>query len=177
MTSKISQHSSKNEIDNHIDNNTPPSIEYLNLLLDAAIKASKEAGKIIVSNLDSAEVSKLKANPRDLLTEIDPLCESTIRDIILNQFPHHKFLGEEAVDPGKDASALALENKLKGGGEDGDCNSDFLWIVDPIDGMFNVYVMFSNFISLKSKEYIDRFHSLVTNSKFSHQYCHIFPSS
>jgi myo-inositol-1(or 4)-monophosphatase len=120
-------------------------IEELNKLLDAATTAALEAGQIIVKHLDGGtEVSKLKANPRDLLTEIDPLCESTIKEIVLTRFPHHKFLGEEDVDPGKEASAAALKKKLIGGNGDGDedGNSDFLWIVDPIDG--KVYVSHSN---------------------------------
>lgn len=114
------------------DKDIPP-VEELNALLDVAIDAAKEAGQIILSNMNGAEITKLKANPRDLLTKIDPLCESVIKEKVLNQFPTHDFLGEEDVDPGKDASAKALEEKLFG--SDGE-KSDFLWIVDPIDGMF-----------------------------------------
>jgi hypothetical protein len=106
-----------------------PSIEELNSLLDIAISAAIEAGQIIASNMGGTEVSKLKANPRDLLTEIDPKCEKVIKEKILSRFPNHDFLGEEDVDPGKDASALALEDKLARNGR-----SDYLWIVDPIDG-------------------------------------------
>lgn len=98
------------------------------------ISASKKAGDIILGNASGAQVSERKANSRDLLTLIDPLCERTIRDTILEQFPHHKFLGEEDVLPGKEASAAALERKL--GGDDGGSDG-FLWIVDPIDGTTN----------------------------------------
>ena len=61
------------------------------------------------------------------------MCEATIKDIVLNEFPNHDFLGEEDVDPGKEASALALEMKLNGD-DSSDGKSDYLWIVDPIDG-------------------------------------------
>lgn len=113
---------------------TLPSVEELNQLLETAITASKKAGGIILSNMNGAEITKLKANPRDLLTKIDPLCEAVIKEIVLKDFPTHDFLGEEDVDPGKEASSLALENKLN---QSGGGSSDYLWIVDPIDGTSN----------------------------------------
>jgi myo-inositol-1(or 4)-monophosphatase len=53
-----------------------------------------------------------------------------IKESILDVFPTHDFLGEEDVAPGKEASAAALNSKLES-------SSDFLWIVDPIDGTTN----------------------------------------
>lgn len=44
-------------------------------VLQVAIEASKKAGDIIVGNSGGAEVTERKANSRDLLTLIDPLCE------------------------------------------------------------------------------------------------------
>jgi myo-inositol-1(or 4)-monophosphatase len=55
----------------------------------------------------------------------------TIKETILATFPDHDFLGEEDVPPGKEASALALEVKLK------NLADRWLWIVDPIDGTTN----------------------------------------
>eukprot|EP00557_Chaetoceros_sp_GSL56_P002196 CAMPEP_0176500780 /NCGR_PEP_ID=MMETSP0200_2-20121128/13780_1 /TAXON_ID=947934 /ORGANISM="Chaetoceros sp., Strain GSL56" /LENGTH=300 /DNA_ID=CAMNT_0017899563 /DNA_START=219 /DNA_END=1121 /DNA_ORIENTATION=- len=104
----------------------------LKSILSVAITAAKKAGEIIVSNAGGADVTKTKANPRDLLTLIDPLCEKAIRETVLEVFPSHDFLGEEDVPPGKEASAAALDTKLNA--EDG---KDFLWIVDPIDGTSN----------------------------------------
>jgi myo-inositol-1(or 4)-monophosphatase len=49
----------------------------------------------------------------------------------LETFPNHDFLGEEDVPPGKEASAAAIEAKLF------NSDSDWLWIVDPIDGTTN----------------------------------------
>eukprot|EP00978_Attheya_sp_CCMP212_P009579 scaffold22728_cov55-Attheya_sp.AAC.1 len=93
-----------------------PSSEELDAALKVAIEASKAAGDIIVGNAEGVEVEKTKANSRDLLTIIDPLCE--------------KFLGEEEVPPGKEASAEALDAILVK-------SPDWLWIVDPIDGTTN----------------------------------------
>jgi hypothetical protein len=47
----------------------------LDQVLKVAIDASKKAGNIILGNSGGAEVTKRKANSRDLLTLIDPLCE------------------------------------------------------------------------------------------------------
>jgi myo-inositol-1(or 4)-monophosphatase len=105
--------------------------DLLQQVLAVAVQASKEAGEIILGNAGGAEITKAKANSRDLLTLIDPLCEKTIRQTIHATFPDHKFLGEEDVDPGKEASAAALYSKLTSEG------SDWLWIVDPIDGTTN----------------------------------------
>ena len=51
------------------------SPELLQKVLDVAIDASKKAGEIIIGNAGGAEVTNRKANSRDLLTRIDPLCE------------------------------------------------------------------------------------------------------
>jgi hypothetical protein len=53
--------------------------ETLKQVLAVAIEASKKAGDIILGNAGGAEVTKSKANSRDLLTLIDPLCEK-VRD-------------------------------------------------------------------------------------------------
>lgn len=47
----------------------------LDQILQVAIDASKKAGDIILGNAGGAEVTERKANSRDLLTLIDPLCE------------------------------------------------------------------------------------------------------
>lgn len=60
---------------------------------------------------------------RDLVTEADVASQKAIRDILLGHFPSHDFLGEE------DASFPA-EAKTSG-------NSEFRWIVDPLDGTAN----------------------------------------
>eukprot|EP00529_Nitzschia_sp_RCC80_P026676 CAMPEP_0113501662 /NCGR_PEP_ID=MMETSP0014_2-20120614/33086_1 /TAXON_ID=2857 /ORGANISM="Nitzschia sp." /LENGTH=285 /DNA_ID=CAMNT_0000396289 /DNA_START=244 /DNA_END=1101 /DNA_ORIENTATION=+ /assembly_acc=CAM_ASM_000159 len=110
-------------------NNIDLDSKLLNEILEVAIDASHKAGSIIMQNSTGADVMKTKANSRDLLTEIDPLCEKTIRETILAKFPNHAFLGEEDVPPGAEASAAALTAKLE--------SNDWVWIVDPIDGTTN----------------------------------------
>lgn len=100
----------------------------LDQVLEVAMDASRKAGEIIIGNAGGAEVSERKANSRDLLTLIDPLCEKIIKETVLETFTSHDFLGEEDVAPGKEASAAALDAKLSSSAD------DWLWIVDPIDG-------------------------------------------
>ena len=57
------------------DSKKLPSDEMLDALLEVATNASKLAGDIILKHAQGAEVSERKANSRDLLTLIDPLCE------------------------------------------------------------------------------------------------------
>lgn len=107
-----------------------PSFTDLEEIRSIAMIAAKRAGEIILSNSSGMDVSKTKANARDLLTVIDPLCEQTIKETILGKYPSHDFLGEEDVPPGKEASTAALNAKLM-------TEKEFLWIVDPIDGTSN----------------------------------------
>jgi hypothetical protein len=51
----------------------------LDQILAVAIDASKQAGAIILGNAGGADVTQRKANSRDLLTLIDPLCEQVSR--------------------------------------------------------------------------------------------------
>ena len=107
-------------------------LETLTQLLEVAVDAAKKAGAIIKEHDDGSKVERSKANSRDLLTIIDPLCEKTIQDVVSAAFPSHRFLGEESVPPGKEASTAAIVKMLADTSQ-----SDFLWIVDPIDGTTN----------------------------------------
>jgi myo-inositol-1(or 4)-monophosphatase len=100
----------------YINRNVPP-LEVLNNLLDTAISAAIDAGQIIRENMNSTEVSKVKANSRNVLAEIGPRCEKVIKDMILKKFPDHEFLEEE--------------QRFRNG------SNDYSWIVDPIDGTSN----------------------------------------
>jgi hypothetical protein len=60
----------------------------LDQILQVAIDASKKAGEIILGNAGGAEVTERKANSRDLLTLIDPLCEK-VRQSYTSQTHRH----------------------------------------------------------------------------------------
>ena len=58
--------------------------------------------------------------PKDLVTEADLASQRVIRDIILNAYPTHRFVGEEEDDAPTPSTNAAYE-----------------WIVDPLDGTCN----------------------------------------
>lgn len=105
-------------------------------VLAAAVHAANEAGILMKAKI-GADVIKTKFNPKDLLTEVDAECQRVIEKVVSKNFPEHALLGEENVEPGAQASTVALEEALREGSSSGDDGKDWLWIVDPIDGTTN----------------------------------------
>lgn len=98
-------------------------------VLEVAVSAAKSAGALIRSRSGGALASiAIKANDKDLATEVDQAAEAAIFAAIQRSFPDHAFLGEESVAPGSVASAAAIAAV-----ED----QDWLWVVDPLDGTTN----------------------------------------
>lgn len=93
-----------------------------------AINCAAKAGEWITTKLGNFSSLELKHSAHDLVTEVDKGSERLIRNLIGTHFPDHSFLGEEGVEPGPEASAQALEEAK---------DSEYLWIVDPIDGTTN----------------------------------------
>ena len=89
-------------------------------MLNVAIKAARAAGSIInrySMDLDLIAVNAKGAN--DFVTEVDQACEKAIIETLLEAYPKHGILGEET------------------GRTHGDANSDYVWIIDPLDGTTN----------------------------------------
>jgi len=93
-----------------------------------AINAAAKVGEWIKSRVGTIKELDTKFSPQDLVTEVDKGAEQMIRKLILTHFPDHAILGEEGVEPGPEASALALNESLQ---------EEYLWIVDPLDGTTN----------------------------------------
>jgi myo-inositol-1(or 4)-monophosphatase len=92
----------------------------LHPMLNVAIRAARSAGKII--NRASLDIEGLKIStksPNDFVTEVDQRAEDAIIHILLEAYPNHGILAEES------------------GTERGAPNSDFVWIIDPLDGTTN----------------------------------------
>jgi len=96
-------------------------------LLEVAKEAAYEAGEIQLSFFGKKKEISHKANEFDLVTEADKLSEEKILSIIQANFPEHAILGEES---GKHL------------GED---KSEYLWVVDPLDGTTNFAHNFPHF--------------------------------
>ncbi|WP_309119019.1 inositol monophosphatase family protein [Paenibacillus sp.] len=93
-----------------------------------AVNMASKAGEYMKSKLGQSLNVQVKTSMHDLVTEVDKGTEILIRKIIRTYFPTHAILGEEGVEPGAEASRLALE-AMK--------DEEYVWIVDPIDGTTN----------------------------------------
>jgi len=83
-----------------------------------SIECVKEAGKLLMENIDKVKKVSFKAKS-DIVTNIDIQSERIIVDKIKTNFPEHSILSEESgfVDQ----------------------HSEYVWIMDPIDGTMNYY--------------------------------------
>ena len=92
----------------------------LHPMLNVAIKAARAAGAIInraALDVESVRVAQKQVN--DFVTEVDKAAEQAIIETLLGAYPGHGILAEES------------------GNEFGAKNSDYVWIIDPLDGTTN----------------------------------------
>lgn len=85
--------------------------------VEVAQQAAHAGGDILMQYL--GRIKAKEKGPKDLVTEADVASQKKIEEILLGAFPEHRFLGEE--DTGKQQ-----------GGQ-----SEYQWIVDPLDGTVN----------------------------------------
>ncbi len=85
-------------------------------MIEIAKKAAVEAGDYLMSNFGKF-VKIIEKSDRNLATDLDTAAEKIIVDILKKEFSSHDILGEENS---------RVENQ-----------SDYLWIVDPLDGTHN----------------------------------------
>ena len=86
-------------------------------MLNKIIDISKEAGEIIRDGFRKNVKIDFKTGENNLVTEIDKKAENCIIDFIKKEFPDHSILAEES------------------GQSNG--NSEYLWVIDPLDGTSN----------------------------------------
>ena len=92
----------------------------LHPMLNTAIKAARSAGAII--NRASLDLDLLKVNtksPNDFVTEVDHKAEAIVIETLLGAYPGHGILAEES------------------GSTHGAKDSEYVWIIDPLDGTTN----------------------------------------
>ncbi|ATE59962.1 inositol monophosphatase family protein [Thauera sinica] len=86
--------------------------------LNIAIKAARRAATVI--NRASTQLDLLSVqskSPNDFVTEVDHAAEKAIIEVLRDAFPGHGILAEESGESGPD--------------------SEFNWIIDPLDGTTN----------------------------------------
>ncbi|MCL5096509.1 MAG: inositol monophosphatase [Candidatus Omnitrophica bacterium] len=96
------------------DNRTKPAAT--KPMLAAAVKAARSAGELMQRNLHAAK-KVTEAVQHDIKLELDVRCQKRIGRLLLTAYPEIALLGEEGVD--------------------GDPESHYRWVVDPIDGTVN----------------------------------------
>jgi myo-inositol-1(or 4)-monophosphatase len=92
----------------------------LHPMLNVAVKAARAAAALInraSMDLDLLKVTAKSAN--DFVTEVDHAAERAIIEVLQAAYPGHAILAEES------------------GREHGAKDSDYLWIIDPLDGTTN----------------------------------------
>jgi myo-inositol-1(or 4)-monophosphatase len=96
------------------------SQQALHPMLNIAIKAARAAGAIINrASLDVERLTVVVKSVNDFVTEVDKAAEDAIIATILEAYPGHGILAEES------------------GREHGAKHSDYVWIIDPLDGTTN----------------------------------------
>ena len=92
----------------------------LHPMINVAIKAARAAGSIInraALDVESVRISQKQVN--DFVTEVDHAAEKVIIETLLTAYPGHGILAEES------------------GSTQGAQDSDYVWIIDPLDGTTN----------------------------------------
>jgi len=88
-------------------------------ILNIAINAAHIAGDLMRQELHKVATIPVTQKARhDYVSEIDKTSEEQIVREIKRYYPDHAILGEE-------------------GGQQGDCDGEFVWIIDPLDGTSN----------------------------------------
>lgn len=86
-------------------------------LVEVALAAAKQAGGLLREEFGTAHQFSLKSSRSDLVTEFDHRSEEMIIEVIREHFPDHEILAEESPPC--------------------ETQSEYRWIIDPLDGTTN----------------------------------------
>lgn len=104
-------------------------------MLSDIINISKEAGELIRSKYETSFTLEFKTNESDLVTDVDKASEKIIVDFVKKKYPTHGIITEEG---GTTVS-----------------NSEYNWVIDPLDGTVNFahgFPMFAVSIGVQKNE-------------------------
>jgi myo-inositol-1(or 4)-monophosphatase len=86
-------------------------------MINDIISISREAGEIIRQGFGTILDIEYKTNVKNLVTQIDKASEDVIIEFVKKKYPSHSILAEESGE---------FDN-----------NSEYLWVIDPLDGTTN----------------------------------------
>ncbi|MDD5291053.1 MAG: inositol monophosphatase family protein [Patescibacteria group bacterium] len=103
-----------------------------------AIEAAKKAGKVLLREYANFDRAKIKLKSRhEILTKADLTAEKIIIRAIKKYFPDHQILSEEAGQTNPTPFRQNKKTYHKSAEYFKRCGTDYLWIVDPLDGTTN----------------------------------------
>ncbi|NEV63216.1 inositol monophosphatase family protein [Thiorhodococcus minor] len=106
--------------------------------LNIAIRAARSAGRLLMRYSDRVDDIKFESKGRnDFVSDVDRAAEAAIIQELQRRFPSHAILAEESGAHG---------------------NSEFVWIIDPLDGTTNYLhglPQFAVSIALKHKDQLE----------------------
>lgn len=88
-------------------------------MLTVALNAARQAGEILIHQFERVDLLKIEEKGRnDFVSEVDRAAEKEVIYHLKKAYPDHTFIGEES-------------------GQSGASESDYEWIIDPLDGTTN----------------------------------------
>lgn len=88
-------------------------------MLNIAVRAARAAGNIIVRYIDRVDTLTISEKQHnDFVSEVDRLAEQEAVRVLLRAYPDHAIVAEE-------------------GGASGNPDSEYQWVIDPLDGTTN----------------------------------------
>lgn len=109
----------------------------MNTYLQVAVSAARSAGDLLRSHFGSKDLDVSAFEAHDIKLDLDVKSQDLITQMLLEHFPDHALYGEEGIA--------------------GNPDSEYQWIVDPIDGTVNYFYAIPHFcisIALRKGEEI-----------------------
>ncbi|MDB5906485.1 MAG: inositol monophosphatase, partial [Massilia sp.] len=98
-------------------------------MLNTAIKAARRAATVINrASFDVERIAVTEKQHNDFVTDVDQAAEQAIVETLLKAYPDHAILAEES------GASANLNDE-----------SEFAWIIDPIDGTTNFMHGYPNY--------------------------------
>ena len=118
-------------------------------MLNTAVRAARQAGNVIARSFAHVDSLKVESKSRnDFVSDVDRMAEQAIVQILLKAYPDHDILTEEA-------------------GSIGSGKSEYLWIIDPLDGTTNFLHGFPQFAVSIALQYRGRLDQAVVYDPIS----------